>query len=91
MSKLDDYRQAKKVSNTNRLWPLYGAGFENLGQENRPLAAGVPLSGPDELLVRHYPFGLCFSDIKVIKDGEPHTRLFQGMNKEPGVLGPEWA
>ena len=37
MSKLDQYRKAEELSETNRLWPLYGAGFENLGQDNRPI------------------------------------------------------
>ena len=40
--------------------PLYGAGFENLGE----LVEGpVPACGPDELLVRHDACGICFSDI----------------------------
>lgn len=72
------------------LWPLYGAGIENLGRDGKPIQVDTPEVGPDELLVRHDAVGLCFSDIKVIKAGETHPRL-QGrdMKAEPVVLGHE--
>ncbi len=88
--KLEMYRKGTDpVKLTNRLWPLYGAGLENLGQDGRPIEAPVPAYGPDELLVRHDACGLCFSDIKVIKQGESHPRIFRDMRKEPVVLGHE--
>ncbi len=50
---------------TYRRWPLYGAGFGNLGRDGLPIEAPLPKPGPGELLVRHDACGLCFSDIKV--------------------------
>ena len=49
----------------------------------------MPQPGPDELLVRHDAVGLCFSDIKVIKQGQAHTRIFKDMKTDPVVLGHE--
>ena len=88
--KLERYRQGKEpLKRTNRLWPLYGAGLENLGRDGKPLEVPLPTYGPDELLVRHDACGLCFSDIKVIKQGQNHPRIFRDMQKEPVVLGHE--
>ena len=90
MDKLESYRQAKApLPEENRLWPLYGAGFESLGQDGGPIAVPMPEPGPDELLVRHDACGLCFSDIKVIKQGQEHTRIFKDMQTDPVVLGHE--
>jgi NADPH:quinone reductase-like Zn-dependent oxidoreductase len=68
---------------------LYGAGFENLGKDGKPIDAPMPAYGPDELLVRHDAVGLCFSDIKVIKLGEEHPRIYRKMKENPVVLGHE--
>lgn len=87
--KLARYRQASDLPTHNYLWPLYGAGFENLGRDGRPIEVGLPAYGPDELLVRHDACGICFSDIKVINAGEQHPRIFRDMQKEPVVLGHE--
>lgn len=89
--KLSRYCQAKEISHDNRLWPLYGAGFENLGRDGQPIEVDLPSYGPDELLVRHDACGICFSDIKVINAGEQHPRIFRDMKKEPVVLGHEVA
>ncbi len=91
MTKLDDYRQAHTITASNRLWPLYGAGFENLGQNQQPINTEAPTYGPDELLVRHDTCGICFSDIKVINAGQEHPRIFKNMETEPVVLGHEVA
>ncbi len=74
---------------TNRLWPLYGAGLENLGKKGKLIEQPIPSFGPDELLVRHDACGLCFSDIKVIKLGETHPRIYRKMKENPVVLGHE--
>jgi threonine dehydrogenase-like Zn-dependent dehydrogenase len=74
---------------TNHYWPLFGAGLENLGVDGHPAEAPLPAYGPDELLVRHDACGLCFSDIKVIKLGQEHPRIFRDIKKEPVVLGHE--
>jgi len=71
------------------LWPLYGAGLENLGQDGKPIEVPMPTYGANELLVRHDACGLCFSDIKVIRLGQDHPRIYRDMQKEPVVLGHE--
>ncbi len=89
-NKLDFYRAAQEpVPEKNRLWPLYGAGLENLGRDGQPITVDTPAYGPDELLVRHDACGVCFSDIKVINAGEQHPRIFRDIKKEPVVLGHE--
>ena len=88
--KLQAYHEGTSpIGNTNRLWPLYGAGLENLGQDGQPIEVPAPTWGPDELLIRHDAIGLCFSDIKVIKQGPNHPRIGRDMVKEPVVLGHE--
>lgn len=90
--KLKKYRQpSKPTGETNPLWPLYGVGLENLGQDGKPIEMPLPEFGPDQLLVRHDACGLCFSDIKIINLGEEHPRIFRDMKKEPVVLGHEVA
>ncbi len=51
MNKLNQYRQAEELAKTNRLWLLYGAGFENLGRHGRPITVEMPTPGPDELFI----------------------------------------
>jgi threonine dehydrogenase-like Zn-dependent dehydrogenase len=72
-----------------KLWPLYGAGLENLGKDGQPIEVPMPSYGPDELLIRHDACGLCFSDTKVIAQGQNHPRIYRDMQKEPVVLGHE--
>jgi D-arabinose 1-dehydrogenase-like Zn-dependent alcohol dehydrogenase len=89
-SKLDQYRRARApLPEANCLWPLYGAGFENLGRDGRPIEVEMPAFGPDELLVRHDAVGLCFSDIKIIRLGEEHPRIYRNMKENPVVQGHE--
>lgn len=74
------------------LWPLYGAGLENLGREGRPVQVPMPICGADELLVRHDAVGLCFSDTKVIQVGGAHPRLRgRDLTQNPVILGHEVA
>jgi L-sorbose 1-phosphate reductase len=88
--KLEEYKHAHKpIQGQNKLWPLYGAGIENLGHDRKPIETPMPQFGPDELLVRHDACGLCFSDIKVIAQGQQHPRIFRDIRKEPVVLGHE--
>lgn len=90
--KLSDFRRADApLPEHNRLWPLYGAGFDNLGLEGQPIDVPMPTYGPDELLVRHDACGLCFSDIKVINLGEQHPRIYRDMKSQPVTLGHEVA
>lgn len=78
------------IPETQLIWPLYGAGWENLGRNDRPIEAPVPTPRSDQILVRHDVTGLCFSDIKIIKAGPTHPRLVgRDMQKEPVVQGHE--
>ncbi len=88
--KLDLYRQGQPpTADTYRLWPLYGAGLENFGVNGQPIERPLPTPGPNELLVRHDACGLCFSDIKVIRLGQAHPRIFKDIRADPVVLGHE--
>jgi len=89
-NKFEVYRKGyKPEKSTNRLWPLYGAGLDNLGKDDKLIEIPMPNYGPDELLVRHDACGLCFSDIKIIKLGEEHPRIYRKMKGNPVVLGHE--
>ncbi len=84
------YRQGQTpLPDRNRMWPLFGAGFENLGVEDKPIVKAMPSYGPDELLVRHDACGLCFSDIKILSLGDKHPRITKDMKKDPVVMGHE--
>ena len=88
--KLTAYRRGDApLPDRNLLWPLYGAGLENLGRDGKPIEVPMPEYGPDELLVRHDACGLCFSDIKVIRLGQEHPRIYRDMRTDPVVLGHE--
>ena len=89
-SKFDKYHRGQMPEkNAHRLWPLYGSGLENLGKKDQPITVPMPNYGPDELLIRHDACGLCFSDIKVIRLGEEHPRIYRNMQEDPVVLGHE--
>ena len=87
---LETYRRGEAPKKDNyRIWPLYGAGLENLGVDGKPIDSPLPPVGPDQLLVRHDACGLCFSDIKVIRLGQQHPRVTKDMTTDPVVLGHE--
>ncbi len=88
---LKAYREATlPIPETMLAWPLYGAGMENLGENDAPVRWKTPANGPDELLARVDACGLCFSDVKILRQGPNHPRL-QGrdMKKDPVVMGHE--
>jgi threonine dehydrogenase-like Zn-dependent dehydrogenase len=88
--KLTTYREGHApAADTNRIWPLYGAGLENLGRDGAAIAVPLPDIAPDQLLVRHDACGLCFSDTKVIRLGQAHPRITKDMTTDPVVLGHE--
>jgi D-arabinose 1-dehydrogenase-like Zn-dependent alcohol dehydrogenase len=71
-------------------WPLYGAGLDNLGQNHRPVRLPVPLPGPYQLLARIDAVGLCFSDVKLIRAGGDHPRLYgRDLAADPTIPGHE--
>jgi len=89
--KIVDYKTGvvEDFPEENIVMPLYGKGFENLGKDGMPIQVNFPEYGPDELLVRHDAVGLCFSDIKIIKQGEEHARIYRTMADNPVVMGHE--
>jgi threonine dehydrogenase-like Zn-dependent dehydrogenase len=71
-------------------WNLYGVGLENMGQDGHTEAFPVTEPGDDQLLVRIDSVGVCFSDIKVLKQGSSHPKLYnRDMRIEPTRLGHE--
>lgn len=91
MDKLTRYIDGKQELPSDYLaLPVYGAGLENVGDENgKPINFPMNEIGPDELLVRHDADSICFSDIKVIRQGQSHPRIYQDMATDPVVLGHE--
>ena len=71
-------------------WFLYGAGLENLGRNDKPELVDVPSFGPNELLARVDACGICFSDIKIVRLGPDHPRLFgRNLAQDPIIMGHE--
>jgi threonine dehydrogenase-like Zn-dependent dehydrogenase len=71
-------------------WNLYGAGLENMGKDGNPEPFSVPEPGDDQILVRIDSVGVCFSDIKVLKQGSSHPKLYnRDLKVEPTRLGHE--
>ncbi len=91
LDKLAEYRRAEvdQTPDKTQIWPLYGAGFDNLGVDSKPIEIDLPQYGADDLLVRHDACGLCFSDIKILSLGETHPRIFKNMKVDPVVMGHE--
>ncbi len=75
-----------------KTWYLYGAGLENFGKNKKPEVHPMPTYKADELLARIDASSICFSDIKVINQGDQHPRIVgRDMVKDPVVLGHEVA
>ncbi|MGQ9489567.1 MAG: alcohol dehydrogenase catalytic domain-containing protein [Anaerolineae bacterium] len=73
-------------------WPLFGAGLENLGQNGRPVRWPTPRPMPDQILVRSDAVGLCYSDVKILRQGGTHPRLYgRDLARHPIVQGHEVA
>ena len=91
--RLEQYRAGLgDLPASQQAWHLYGEGLENMGRDGRPVEIARPSFGPDELLARIDACGLCFSDIKVIRQGRSHPRLFnRDLAQDPIVLGHEVA
>jgi L-sorbose 1-phosphate reductase len=82
----------KEIPDTMLAWPLYGAGIENLGHDGRPVHWPVPRPSVGEILVRSDAVGLCYSDVKVIRLGGDHPRLYgRNLKSSPIVQGHELA
>lgn len=87
------YRSGRaSLPEPNLGWNTYGAGVENIGKQGQAEPIEVPEAGPDQLLVRVDSVGLCYSDVKLIKQGGDHPKLYgRDLKKEPTRLGHEAA
>ena len=71
-------------------WHLHGAGEENMGKDGAPELVPVPTPDADHMLVRIDSVGLCFSDVKIMRQGGSHPKLYdRDLSKEPTRLGHE--
>jgi L-sorbose 1-phosphate reductase len=85
-----DYKETGTIPAINLKWLLYGSGFENLGKNNLPEPFDIPHIKEDELLLRVDVISLCFSDVKVVAQGNSHLRVLnRDLVNNPLVLGHE--
>ncbi len=71
-------------------WNLYGAGLENLGRAGQPEPFSIPEPNDDQLLVRIDTISVCFSDVKILKQGGNHPKLYnRNLAVDPTRLGHE--
>ncbi len=71
-------------------WNVYGAGEENMGRGDGPELLPILEPGADQMLVRIDSVGLCFSDVKILRAGGSHPKLYdRDLSKEPTRLGHE--
>src|SRR5512138_3148631 len=71
-------------------WNLYGAGIENLGREGEPEPFSIPDPNDDQVLVRIDTVSVCFSDVKILKQGGSHPKLYnRNLAVDPTRLGHE--
>jgi len=76
------------MERNNIAWRLYGAGLEMLRRDG----IAVPEPGENEILIRIDAVGLCFSDIKIIRAGASHPKLWwQNLDEHPLIPGHEVA
>jgi L-sorbose 1-phosphate reductase len=71
-------------------WNVYGTGIEHVGRNGKPELVEIPSPGPDQLLIRVDAVGLCYSDVKLIRLGGQHPKLYgRDLEREPTRLGHE--
>jgi threonine dehydrogenase-like Zn-dependent dehydrogenase len=81
-----------KAPSRTLAWNVYGKGIESVGRSGRPEWVDVPAPSKDQLLVRVDAVGLCFSDVKLIRLGGEHPKLYgQDLATHPTRLGHETA
>ncbi len=77
---------------TTLLWNMYGPGLENIGVDGKPETKPIPEPADDQLLVRVDAVGMCFSDVKLIKQGSKHPKLYdRDLKSNPTRPGHEAA
>ncbi|MCY3607473.1 MAG: alcohol dehydrogenase catalytic domain-containing protein [Acidimicrobiaceae bacterium] len=87
----DRYREGTApLPRPNLAWNSYGRGVESIGRDGHPEPVDVPAPAPDQLLVRVDAVGLCFSDVKLIRLGSEHPKLYgRDLSADPIRLGHE--
>jgi threonine dehydrogenase-like Zn-dependent dehydrogenase len=87
------YRGAPpKAPSRTLAWNVYGKGVESVGRDGRPEWVDVLPPSKDQILVRVDAVGLCFSDVKLIRLGGEHPKLYgQDLATHPTRLGHETA
>lgn len=92
-SKYEQYRSLNySLPEQTLAWNMYGPGVENIGRNGRPETFPIPEPDDDQLLVRVDSVGMCFSDVKLIRQGGSHPKLYnRDLAKEPTRLGHEVA
>ena len=72
----------------NIAWRLYGAGLQMLRRDE----IAIPEPKDEEIVIRIDAVGLCFSDIKIIRAGASHPKLWwQNLDEHPLIPGHEVA
>lgn len=92
-SKYEIYRSLDySLPETTWAWNMYGAGLESIGKDGSAEQFPIPEPNDDQLLVRVDSVGMCFSDVKLIKQGRNHPKLYnRDLTVEPTRLGHEVA
>ncbi len=91
--KFQDYRKLNySLPEKGWAWNLYGAGLENLGRAGQPELFSIPEPDDNQLLVRIDSISVCFSDVKILKQGGSHPKLYnRDLAANPTRLGHEIA
>ncbi|MEW6403972.1 MAG: alcohol dehydrogenase catalytic domain-containing protein [Chloroflexota bacterium] len=89
--KYEAYRKLDyNIPDKSWAWNLYGAGLENLGRDGEPEPFAIPEPNDDQLLVRIDSVSVCFSDVKILKQGGSHPKLYnRDLKNDPTRLGHE--
>jgi threonine dehydrogenase-like Zn-dependent dehydrogenase len=86
------HRVPSVIPSRTLAWNVYGKGVESVGRDGRPEWVDVGRPSVDQLLVRVDAVGLCFSDIKLIRLGGEHPKLYgRNLATDPTRLGHETA
>jgi L-sorbose 1-phosphate reductase len=83
-------RAAGPIPTVALAWNLYGTGIESMGRDGKPELVEVGRPGRDQLLIRVDAVGLCFSDVKLLRLGGDHPKLYgRDLREAPTRLGHE--
>ncbi|CAM3624254.1 zinc-binding dehydrogenase [Nocardioides zeicaulis] len=90
-SAYDRYRAAEHdLPDQAWAWQLHGAGEDNMGRDGGPELVPIPRPAADQMLVRIDSVGLCFSDVKIMRQGGSHPKLYnRDLAADPTRLGHE--